>query len=641
MPASIKFAGGGTPRIGRYDLIAEIASGGMATVYLGRLSGVGGFQRNVAIKCLHPHLAKNLEFVEMFLDEARLAALIHHPNVVSIHEVGEGEQGFYLVMDYVEGDTLATLLSRSSSRGAVIPTGVAIRIVVDMLWGLHAAHDLKDARGRVVGLVHRDVSPQNILVGTDGITRITDFGVAHAATRLSATRVGQLKGKLAYMAPEHAQGEEQLDRRADVFSAGVVLWEALAQRRLFKAANEAATLTRVLTEPVLSPAQHNPALPAAVAEVCLRALEREPAARFASCAEFAEALTQAATSHACLASAREVAEYVETLVGSEVESQRSAVREWLEARERQPASARPPPRSSRAPGAPPRRPPPLRWTGETSSTLHAPDSGWSVPPSQRPSSIGRIPPSGRALGSERPPAVEVVSISPLDASVAPVLRPPPGPPQPAVHPAPALPPPALDSAPSAPVSVVDGPWLPPAPPLGPGAFDTAQGFARAMHPPWYRRRGIRWLGVAAALLVGFGVTWVLTTEPTEPAGAEAVIGSVHPTSVASAGGAVSGAGAAGSLAPPAASTAASNPEADDPSGQPAQPDEDEPGADDPSGQPEHPVADEAVAAPRPAPRPRARPSFRRSSPPAAPARQPRSSPSRTKRALPDLENPYQ
>lgn len=634
MPVSIKFTGGGTQRIGRYDLIAEIASGGMATVYLGRLSGVGGFQRNVAIKCLHPHLAKNLEFVEMFLDEARLAALIHHPNVVSIHEVGEAEQGFYLVMDYVEGDTLATLLSRSSSRGMAVPTGVANRIVIDMLSGLHAAHDLKDARGQVVGLVHRDVSPQNVLVGTDGITRITDFGVAHAATRLSATRVGQLKGKLAYMAPEQAQGEEQLDRRADVFSAGVVLWESLAQRRLFKASNEAATLTRVLTEPVASPAEHNPKLAPAVAQVCLRALEREPAARYASCAEFAEALTEAAGAHACLASVREVAEYVEALVGAEVESQRSAVRQWLEARERMPPpSARPAPPSSRRPIPPPRRPPPSHWTGEISSTLHASEQSWGGVPSQKPSTIGKIPLSGRALGSERPPAVEVVSVSPVDPAASRALRP-----LPNLTPAPpALPPSPPESFPSGPISVVDGPWLPPpaASVRGVGGPSEAEGFAQALHPPWYRRRGSRWAGVAAALLVGFGVTWALTTEPETPVAPEAVAGGMVPAQAALEPAAPRGGSdvpVAGSAVAPGV-TSASESEAGG-------------GAGDTSGQPAQaspPAVAEPPAAVRPAPRQQARPAYPRPSratPRSAAPRAPSPAP-RVKRALPDLENPYQ
>jgi serine/threonine protein kinase len=335
-------------RIDRYDLVAELASGGMATVYLARLSAVGGFHRTFAIKRLHPHLATNSDFVNMFLDEARLAALIRHPNVVPILEVGQGAEGYYLVMEYIEGDTFASVLSKTSSRGKRIPIGVTLRIVIDMLNGLHAAHELKDEHGRLLGLVHRDVSPQNVMVGTDGSTRITDFGVARAASALSQTKAGQLKGKLAYMAPEQANGADDVDRRVDVFAAGIVMWEALAFKRLFKASNEATTLSRVLTEPIVTPARHNPDVPEAVAAVCLRALERDMNKRFMSCTEFSAELERVAIASGQLASVKEVADYVEEIVGTDVESHRVAIRRWLEARERgaTPLPSLPPPELS-------------------------------------------------------------------------------------------------------------------------------------------------------------------------------------------------------------------------------------------------------------------------------------------------------
>ncbi|MFO0661015.1 MAG: serine/threonine-protein kinase [Polyangiaceae bacterium] len=191
-------------RLDRYELVGELASGGMATVFLARLPGVAGFQRFVAIKRLHPHLSNEQEFVEMFLDEARLAARIHHPHVVPILEIGTSEAGYYVVMEYIEGDSLSRLISRTASSGEALPPSIALRIVGDALAGLHAAHELRDEFDQPVNLVHRDVSPQNILVGVDGSARITDFGVARASSRLSATRSGQLKGKLAYMAPEQA-----------------------------------------------------------------------------------------------------------------------------------------------------------------------------------------------------------------------------------------------------------------------------------------------------------------------------------------------------------------------------------------------------------------------------------------------------
>lgn len=319
----------GVQRIDRYDLVAEIASGGMATVYLARLAGVGGFQRFVAIKRLHPHLAKEKEFVEMFLDEARLAAGIHHPNVVPILEVGASERGYYLVMEYIEGDTLARLLARAATTAGKIPADIAIRILLDMLQGLHAAHELKDEKGMATELVHRDVSPQNILVGMDGVSRITDFGVARAASRLSATRVGQLKGKIAYMAPEQAAGDTRVDRRADIFSAGIVLWEVLASRRLFKAENEAATLSRVVSEPIPNLHDLAPDVHPQISLVCMKALERDPDKRFSTCAQFADVLERAAAAVGKIAAPREVAAYVQEVIGTEISQQRDAVRAWL------------------------------------------------------------------------------------------------------------------------------------------------------------------------------------------------------------------------------------------------------------------------------------------------------------------------
>ena len=320
----------GRPHIDRYELVAEIASGGMATVFLARLSGVGGFQRFVAIKRLHPHLANENEFVQMFLDEARLAAGIHHPNVVPILEVGASDRGYYIVMEYVEGNTLAHLLARAATAGVAMPASIALRVVIDMLAGLHGAHELKDSQGNSAELVHRDVSPQNVLVGMDGISRITDFGVARAASRLSGTGAGELKGKISYMAPEQTSGLP-LDRRADVFASGIVLWEVLSGRRLFKAPNDAATITRILKEPIPSPRQYNPVVSDEVAAVCLRALERDPNRRFGSAAQFGDALERAAAASPRLhvATPRETAAYVSGVIGKDMEQQREAVRVWL------------------------------------------------------------------------------------------------------------------------------------------------------------------------------------------------------------------------------------------------------------------------------------------------------------------------
>lgn len=316
------------PQIDRYELVAEIASGGMATVYLARLQGVGGFQRFFAIKRMHPHLGNEESFVQMFLDEARLVANIRHPNVVPVLEVGAGDSGYYLVMEYIEGDTFSTFLAKAVRENTRIPPGVSVKIVLDMLAGLHAAHELRDPDGNALGLVHRDVSPQNVLLDLDGVARISDFGVAHATTRLSSTRAGQLKGKVAYMAPEQARGG-QVTRSADVFAAGIVLWEALCRKRLFMGENEAVTLNRLMFEPIPKLRQGNPVMPGTLEKVLDRALDREANARFASAAEFAEAIESAARGARMLATNHEVKAYVDAAIGPVMANRRNTVRDHL------------------------------------------------------------------------------------------------------------------------------------------------------------------------------------------------------------------------------------------------------------------------------------------------------------------------
>ncbi|MCS6898340.1 MAG: serine/threonine-protein kinase [Myxococcales bacterium] len=314
-------------KVGRYEILAEIASGGMATVYLGRLVTAPGFERQVAIKKLHPHLERQKDFVEMFLDEARIVARLHHPNVVQTLECGADEGGHFLVMDYVEGPTLAKMLAKAAGMGERIPTSVAVRVALDALAGLHAAHELTGEDGRLLNVVHRDVSPQNILVSVDGIARITDFGVARANERLAVTRTGQLKGKLSYMAPEQARGEPT-DRRADVFAMGVILWEMLTGRRLFrgKADSEAETLTKVLYGEIARVSAVHPEIHPLLDAICAQALERPLDARYATCADFAEALEQAARGGVEVATHREVARYVEQMHGEEIAQRRAVIR---------------------------------------------------------------------------------------------------------------------------------------------------------------------------------------------------------------------------------------------------------------------------------------------------------------------------
>jgi serine/threonine-protein kinase len=312
-------------RFGRYEVLADIAAGGMAMVYLGRALGAAGFQRLVAIKVMHAQYAHDQDFVAMFLDEARLAARIHHPNVVPTLDLENDQDGLYLVMEYVEGDTLLQLLRQSARAGQRIPQPVAIRVALDMLAGLHAAHELTDELGHPLHLVHRDVSPHNVLVGLDGIARITDFGIARAEERFGTTRNGQVKGKLSYMAPEQTTSEV-VTRRADLFTTGVVLWESLAGRRLFNGQTDGEVYRKLVETPIPRLSSVLADVPPVLDDVIARALARDPADRFESGAEFAEALESAASA-ITIASPRVVGQLVQQIAGERLETVRARVRE--------------------------------------------------------------------------------------------------------------------------------------------------------------------------------------------------------------------------------------------------------------------------------------------------------------------------
>ncbi len=307
-------------RVGRYQLHEPIASGGMAVVHLGRIVGPIGFSRTVAIKRLHPHLATDPEFVTMFLDEARLAARVQHPNVVATLDVVASEGELFLVMDYVLGASLSQLLRWAKEAGSLIPPAVASSIIAGALYGLHAAHEARDEGGELLAIVHRDVSPQNILVGVDGVARVVDFGVAKAASRAQSTRDDQIKGKLAYMAPEQIS-RKMVDRRADVYAAGVVLWEALAARRLFVADDVAAVAAMVLEGAVAPLTGIRPDLTSGIDDVVKQALAREPAVRFGAAIDFAAALEAAIQP----APQREVGAWVARIAGKELDGRRKLV----------------------------------------------------------------------------------------------------------------------------------------------------------------------------------------------------------------------------------------------------------------------------------------------------------------------------
>jgi len=309
--AALPSAGTEPKRIGRYLLFEAIARGGMAQVHLARLVGPAGFSRIVAIKRLHPHLALEAEFVSMFLDEARLAARVRHPNVVPILDVVSLPDELFLVMEYVSGESLWALSQAATEAGQRVPADVACAILVGALSGLHAAHEATNETGAPLHIVHRDVSPQNIIVGDDGLPRVLDFGIAHAAERLASTRSGEVKGKPAYMSPEQIRGAE-VDRRTDVYAVGVVAWELFTGLRLFAGKNDAHTFGLVTSGDKQSIRDVVPEVPPALEAAVMKAIELEPSRRFEGARDFAVALEKALTP----ASQRAVAEWVERSAGA-------------------------------------------------------------------------------------------------------------------------------------------------------------------------------------------------------------------------------------------------------------------------------------------------------------------------------------
>ncbi len=296
--------------VGRYALYNESAAGGMATIHLGRLLGPVGFARTVAVKRLHPQFAKDPEFVSMFLDEARLAARVQHPNVVATIDVVATDGELFLIMDYVRGESLSKIIRAVRKQDRHVPPRIAAAIMCGFLHGLHAAHEAKNERGEPLGLVHRDVSPQNVLVGSDGIARVLDFGIAKAAGRIQVTRDGQIKGKLAYMPPEQLAGRD-LSRAVDIYASAVVMWETLTAERLFKGETEGETLAKILRDPVPPPSDIVPSLPRGFDAPLLKALNRDVSKRHSTAKELALELERCCG----IASPTEVGEWVEDVVG--------------------------------------------------------------------------------------------------------------------------------------------------------------------------------------------------------------------------------------------------------------------------------------------------------------------------------------
>lgn len=278
-------SGSGPDRFGQYQIEEKIATGGMAELYKAKRSGVEGFQKVVAIKKILPHIADNEEFITMFADEAKLAAQLNHPNIVHIYDLGKIESGgYFIAMEYVDGRDLKTILQSAGELAAPLPVPLAVLIAAKVASALDYAHRRRDPQGRELNIVHRDVSPQNILISYEGDIKLCDFGIAKAATKASQTQSGALKGKVQYMSPEQAWGK-RIDRRSDIFSLGAVLSEMLTGEKLFRGDSDLTVLEKVRAAAAAAPSSLNPDVPKTVDAIVLKALSREPENRYANASD--------------------------------------------------------------------------------------------------------------------------------------------------------------------------------------------------------------------------------------------------------------------------------------------------------------------------------------------------------------------
>ena len=423
-----------TMRLGNYQPLLELASGGMATVYVARQVGGAGFERLVVIKRVHPHLRKDRAFTDMFLDEARMCSTIRHPNVVPVIDVVDGGNELFLVLEYIESLSLYALLQGAAGRGEKVPPAIVSRILVDALAGLHAAHEAVDLRGNKMDLIHRDVSPQNIIVGTDGTSRLIDFGIAKAASRITTTRDGVVKGKLRYMSLEQVR-QKPLDRRADVFAAGVVLHEALTGERLFAGEDAGDIAIGILVGDAPAPSSLVPSLTPEVDAVVAMALATQRDERYATAAALQEALERALSP----APAREVASFVEKAASAELERHRAEVQAALESNVALPAVDAAPPEGRPTAVTPRRRSRAIVYLVSTCAAVVAIGAAATVLArrSPTPDAPGPATPSGTtrtaptlalsaeppALAAQRAPPSEGAAPAARTEAAAPTLQP--------------------------------------------------------------------------------------------------------------------------------------------------------------------------------------------------------------------------
>ncbi|MBV8759945.1 MAG: serine/threonine protein kinase [Deltaproteobacteria bacterium] len=276
-------------RVGRYEVISHLATGGMAQIYLARQTGLGAFERHVVLKTILRERATDQRFITMFLDEAKLAATLNHQNIAQVYEVDQADGAYFMAMEYVHGENARAILETTLRRGWTIPLELAVMIVSGAAAGLHHAHERKGKNGAPLNIVHRDVSPANVMVGYDGSVKVLDFGIAKAEERATKTVGGTIKGKYGYMSPEQCKGKP-IDRRSDIFALGICLYEMTTLRRAFKGNDDFETMKRIVAGDVILPSVAVPGYPRELEAIVLTAMANDPNARFQTAAEMIEAL---------------------------------------------------------------------------------------------------------------------------------------------------------------------------------------------------------------------------------------------------------------------------------------------------------------------------------------------------------------
>jgi serine/threonine-protein kinase len=311
--------------LGRYRVVDEIGVGGMASVHLARVDGPGGFQKWVAIKKIHSHLVEDQSFVNMFFDEARVAARISHPNVATVFDLGKDAESYWIAMEYLHGEPLREVMRRTEQPGQPMPPEIACRIIADAAEGLHAAHELVGPSGEKLNLVHRDVTPHNLFVTYEGVTKVVDFGIATFSSRMASTRAGMLKGKIAYMSPEQVVGEP-LDRRADIFALGVVLWELTTGQRLFRMDSDLDMMAKVQECKPPRPSGVVRGYPIDLEKIVMKALSKNKNERYGTAREFSRALQSLLMRRGLFVASDEVATYMQSLFGDRIRKREEHLR---------------------------------------------------------------------------------------------------------------------------------------------------------------------------------------------------------------------------------------------------------------------------------------------------------------------------